>query len=160
MQPPVVVCQQSTKPLTTAYWSVGSRVWAISQKQHHIALALMRTLLVIMRHVCTEHIPQGLLAKAVLDEAERCSDPARATTARAEIDFLTAQLATAYGIGRPPRKGADTNEKVRKAVTKCLRTSLARIQKAHLPLWRHLHTALRTGTFCSYAPEPPITWEV
>ena len=98
--------------------------------------------------------------QAVLDEAERFNDPERATTARAEIDFLTAQLATAYGLGRRPRKGADTNEKVRKAVTKCLRTSLARIQQAHLPLWRHLHTALKTGTFCSYTPEPPITWEV
>jgi hypothetical protein len=97
--------------------------------------------------------------QAVLDEAERFNDPARATTARAEIDFLTAQLATAYGMGRRARKGADTNEKVRKAVTKCLRTSLARIQQAHLPLWRHLHTALKTGTFCAYTPEPPITWE-
>jgi tetratricopeptide (TPR) repeat protein len=98
--------------------------------------------------------------QAVLDEAERFSDPARAATARAEIDFLTAHLATAYGMGRRARKGADTNEKVRKAVTKCLRTSLASIQQAHLPLWRHLHTALKTGTFCSYTPEPPITWEV
>jgi non-specific serine/threonine protein kinase len=97
--------------------------------------------------------------QAILDEAERFSDPARAATARAEIDFLTAQLATAYGLGWRPRKGADTNEKVRKAVTKCLRTSLASIQKAHLPLWRHLRTALKTGTFCSYTPEPPITWE-
>ena len=73
---------------------------------------------------------------------------------------LTAQLANAYEIGRRARKGADTNEKVRKAVTKCLRTSLATIQKAHLPLWRHLHTALKTGTFCSYTPAPPITWDV
>ena len=75
--------------------------------------------------------------------------PNAAATARAEIDFLTTQLATAYGLGRRARKGADTNEKVRKAVTKCLRTSLASIQKAHLPLWRH-HAALKTGTFCSY----------
>jgi hypothetical protein len=97
--------------------------------------------------------------QAILDEAERFSDPARAATARVEIDFLTAQLATAYGLGRRARKGADTNEKVRKAVTKCLRTSLASIQKAHLPLWRHSHTALKTGTFCSYTPEPPILWE-
>jgi len=97
--------------------------------------------------------------QAILDEAERFSDPARAATARVEIDFLTAQLATAYGLGRRARKGADTNEKVRKAVTKCLRTSLASIQKAHLPLWRHLHAALKTGTFCSYTPEPPILWE-
>ena len=65
----------------------------------------------------------------ILDGAERFSDPARAATARAEIDFLTAELATAYGLGRRPRKGADTNEKVRKAVTKFLRTSLARIQQ-------------------------------
>jgi hypothetical protein len=98
--------------------------------------------------------------QAVLDDAERFSDPSRAATARAAIDFLTAHLATAYGIGRRARKGADTNATVCKAVMKCLRTSLARIQKAHLPLWRHLHSALKTGTFCSYTPEPPILWEV
>jgi IS1 family transposase len=78
--------------------------------------------------------------------AERFNDPQRAATTRAEIDFLTAELATAYGLGRRPRQGADTTAKVRKAVTKCLRTSLARIQKAHLPLWRHLHSALKTGS--------------
>jgi hypothetical protein len=96
--------------------------------------------------------------QAILDEAERFSDPARAATARAEIDFLTAELATAYGLGRRARNGADTNEKVRKAVTKCLRTG--DIQQAHLPLWRHLHTALKTGTCCAYTPEPPILLEV
>ena len=161
MQPPVVVCQQFTKPLTTAYWSVGSRVWAIGQKQHHIALALIGDAGAQLDARAWAAYTQRLEdLQAILDEAERFNDPARAATARAEIDFLTAQLATAYGIGRRPRKGADTNEKVRKAVTKCLRTSLARIQKAHLPLWRHLHTALKTGTFCSYMPEPSITWEV
>ena len=42
--------------------------------------------------------------QAVLDEAERFNDPERAATARAEIDFLTTQLATAYGLGRRPAK--------------------------------------------------------
>jgi hypothetical protein len=33
--------------------------------------------------------------QAILDEAERFNDPARAATARVELDFLTAELATA-----------------------------------------------------------------
>src|SRR5262249_1279877 len=45
--------------------------------------------------------------QAVLDEAERFNDPARAPPARAEIDFPPAELATAYGLGRRARKGAD-----------------------------------------------------
>ena len=80
-----------------------------------------------------------------------------AATARAEIDFSPPARHRLW-LGAPAK--ARIPMRVRKAVTKCLRTSLASIQKAHLPLWRHFHTALKTGTFCSYTPEPPITWEV
>jgi hypothetical protein len=101
--PTVVVYQQSTKPLTTAYWSVGSRVWAISQKQHHIALALIgdagAQLDARARAAYTQRLED---LQAILDEAERFSDPARAATARAEIDFLTAELATAGKCSSDP----------------------------------------------------------
>ena len=42
--------------------------------------------------------------QAVLDEAERFNDPARAATARAEIDFLTAQARHRLWAGRRPAK--------------------------------------------------------
>jgi predicted ATPase len=38
--------------------------------------------------------------------------------------------------------------------------ALAKIQKVHPGLWRHLFASIRTGTFCSYHPELPTSWQV
>ena len=94
-----------------------------------------------------------------LAEVERYNDPARATKAQAEIEFITTELAAAYGLSGHARKSNGAAEKVRKAVTNRIRTALAQIQQMHPPLWRHLRAALKTGTFCSYRPEQPITWQ-
>lgn len=95
-----------------------------------------------------------------LAEAERYHDPTRATKARAEIEFITTELAAAYGLGGHARKSDGAAEKVRKAVTNRIRAALVQIRKAHPALWQHLFRALKTGTFCSYNPEQPVTWRV
>jgi hypothetical protein len=80
--------------------------------------------------------------------------------AQEEIDFLIAELRTAYGLNQHARKSATVNEKIRQAVTKALRRGLQQIQRAHPLLGRHLRTALKTGLFCSYNPEQLISWDV
>jgi hypothetical protein len=95
-----------------------------------------------------------------LEEAERFNDPVRAAKAQEEIDFLTNELAAAYGLGGRARKGASSVEKIRKAVTNRIRESLAKIKKEHPSLWQHHFKAIKTGTFCSYTPEKPTTWDL
>jgi tetratricopeptide (TPR) repeat protein len=95
-----------------------------------------------------------------LAEAEHFHDSQRRAKAQAELDFLSSELAVAYGLGGRARKGTNPGESVRKAVTNNMRNSLAKIRTAHPVLWRHLFAALKTGTFCSYNPEQPIVWEV
>jgi tetratricopeptide (TPR) repeat protein len=92
------------------------------------------------------------------EEAERFNDPGRAHAARAEIEHLRAELAQRYGRGSDARERNTEVERIRKAVTKCIRAALTGITAAHPALGRHLRVSLRTGTFCSYAPEQPTDW--
>ena len=95
-----------------------------------------------------------------LAEALRFNDPARAAKTQAEIDFLTTELAAAVGVGGRSRKAASTTERARLTVTKAIKASLRHIGKNHPPLGQHLTTSIRTGTFCSYLPDPtrPLSW--
>ena len=69
-------------------------------------------------------------------------------------------LSAAYGLGGHPRTGGDPAERWSKAVTNEIRRTLERIRVGQPVLGRHLDNPLRTGVFCSFAPERPITWQL
>jgi tetratricopeptide (TPR) repeat protein len=93
-----------------------------------------------------------------LEEAEEHNDLERASRARAEMDFIVAELARAVGLGGRDRRSASPGERARSAVSKSLRGCLKRIEKAHPALGAYLATTVRTGYFCSYNPEVPVEW--
>ncbi|MBI3802016.1 MAG: AAA family ATPase [Deltaproteobacteria bacterium] len=93
-----------------------------------------------------------------LQETQRYNDPGRAGRIQAELEFLSKELAAMYGVSKYAASQRDEVEKVRKAVTNCIRDVLAKLQKVHPALWQHLFTALKTGTFCSYCPTQPTPW--
>jgi len=95
--------------------------------------------------------------RAELDEAEEMCDRGRAERLRSELEHLVAQLAQSFG-GRARSRG--TSETARKAVTKVLRTVIARILETHPALGEHLRDAIRMGTFCSYEPSTPVAWRL
>ena len=95
-----------------------------------------------------------------LAEARDWNDSERAARAEIEIDAVTDQLSSAYGLSGRTRTTGDPAERVRKAVTNRIKDSLGRIAVEHEPLGRHLANSVRTGTFCSYAPEHPMVWEL
>lgn len=95
-----------------------------------------------------------------LADADAAADPARAERARAERDFLAAELASALGLGGRARRSADPVERARKAVTGRIRLTIGRIEGEHPELARHLANSVRTGTFCVYRPERPVGWIV
>lgn len=94
-------------------------------------------------------------------EADEWNDTERASRARREIEFLADELAGAVGLGGRDRKAASAAERARLSVTRAIRAAMARIAEASPSLGRHLETTIRTGTFCSYNPDPrvPIVWE-
>ncbi|MGQ0831337.1 MAG: ATP-binding protein [Microthrixaceae bacterium] len=96
-----------------------------------------------------------------LDEADRRGDAGRAAALAAERDALVDELTKAFGVGgRARRVGSDPDERLRKAVSARVRASIDRLEALDPALGRHLRAAVRTGFWCSYQPEHPVTWTV
>ena len=83
-----------------------------------------------------------------------------ADRAREEREALVAQLSAAYGLGGRPRRAGDPAERARSTVTWRIRDAIGRIEREHEELGRHLRAAVRTGTYCRYAPEVVPDWRL
>jgi hypothetical protein len=90
-----------------------------------------------------------------LEDADSLSE-AEAT----ERALLLEQLSAAYGLGGRVRRTGSSSEKARSAVTARVRDAVKRVAAADPELGRHLTHSVRTGTFCSYAPETPVQWHL
>jgi hypothetical protein len=99
--------------------------------------------------------------EAELDEAETFNDPGRAAKAREEMDFLAQELARAVGLGGRDRRAASHAERARLNATRAIRAAMGKLARANPALGRHLSSAIRTGRYCSYSPDPraEIVWE-
>jgi hypothetical protein len=99
--------------------------------------------------------------RAEVEEAEAGNDPARAAKARDELDFLTAELARAVGLGGQDRRAASHAERARLNATRAIRAAMANLARANPDLGRHLAATVRTGRYCSYTPDPQarVSWD-
>jgi hypothetical protein len=97
-----------------------------------------------------------------LEEARTFGDAERAARAEEERDFLVAELASALGLHGRTRRAASPSERARVSVTRAIRAAIARIRAHSDALGEHLERTIRTGTFCSYMPDPhaPIDWQL
>ena len=97
-----------------------------------------------------------------IDEANAVGDDVRAAQADAEREFLVKELARAFGLGGRARPAASAAERARVGVTRALRKAMARITEHHPALGEHLDRTIRTGAYCTYAPDPraPAGWTV
>jgi hypothetical protein len=106
-------------------------------------------------------------ARELGEMAERAGSvnaSADAGTAEAEAlsrerEALLAELSATTGLGGRLRVAGSPTERMRKAVTYRIRHAIARIADAHPELGRHLRASVRTGTWCSYAPEHRVDWQ-
>jgi hypothetical protein len=98
--------------------------------------------------------------QADVDEAREDHDLGRAERAEQELDALVQQLAQAFGLSGRARSTGSAAERARSAVGWRIRAALRQVAQVHPPLGRHLHNAVRTGTWCSYQPEVVVRWEV
>jgi tetratricopeptide (TPR) repeat protein len=97
-----------------------------------------------------------------IGEAEDWHDPERAALLREERAMLVHELVAAVGLGGRPRRVGSGSERARMSVTKAIRGTLRRIDACSRPLGDHLALSVRTGTFCSYTPDPglALTWDL
>jgi hypothetical protein len=95
-----------------------------------------------------------------LADADARADVAASERLHRERDALLAELSAAYGLGGRSRRRGDSAERARSTVTQRTRDAIARIADAHPELGRHLRSSVKTGTFCAYIPESPVSWEL
>ena len=89
-----------------------------------------------------------------LEEAEAMNDSGRSDRISTEIDFLEAELVRAVGLGGRDRRAASVGERIRVRVTNAIRSAITRVGENHPAIGNHLRVSIRTGTFCSYSPDP------
>jgi tetratricopeptide (TPR) repeat protein len=97
-----------------------------------------------------------------LAEAEAWNDPERADRIRAEEQALVHEVESAFGLGGRNRPAASAAERARVSVTRAIRSALGRVGEQSDRLDSHFSATIRTGTFCSYGPDPraPIRWRL
>jgi hypothetical protein len=95
-------------------------------------------------------------------EAESWNDHARASVAREELSALAAELTRATGLHGRSRSFASDSERARISVTRVIKAALSRIGDHSPELRHHFASTIRTGTYCSYNPDPrlPMRWEL
>ena len=93
-----------------------------------------------------------------IDQAEALNDRGRAERAREELDRIVTALSDTLGLGGRSRRLGSAAERARTAVTWRIRNAIRKIAAAHPALGRHLENAVRTGTYCAYAPDRPVDW--
>jgi hypothetical protein len=95
-----------------------------------------------------------------IDDARDANDPTRAERAEVELDALVRQLAEAFGLSGRARVTGSAAERARSAVGWRVRAAVRHAAEVHPELGRHLKSAVRTGTWCSYRPETATPWEI
>jgi tetratricopeptide (TPR) repeat protein len=96
-----------------------------------------------------------------LEEAKERGNVERAEQAEQEIDALTRELSRAVGLGGRNRRAISASERARQTISKTIKSVLDRIAQSDATLGDFFARCIKTGTFCSYAPDPefPIAWE-
>jgi hypothetical protein len=90
-----------------------------------------------------------------LDEAEAHHDLGRAERAKHEIEFLSAELSRAVGLGGRTRRAGGAAERARTAVQRRIRNAIERIRQACPALADLLEVTVKTGTVCVFSPDQP-----
>lgn len=95
-----------------------------------------------------------------IEEAENNQDFEKAGKLQDEYEQLVEHLSKSLGLDGSPREKGDSVERARSAVTWRIRSAIAKIEKEHPALGKHLSNSIKTGTFCSYEPEKEELWEI
>lgn len=93
-----------------------------------------------------------------LDEATEMNDSGRVALLKDEYEKLVDHLSSNLGLGGKTRKLDSPVERARSAITWRIRSAIKKIEPGHPALSKHLTKSIKTGTFCSYAPEKPVDW--
>ena len=93
-----------------------------------------------------------------IEEAVKMNDVGRRENAREELERIVETLSQALGLAGKTRRLGSPVERARTAVTWRIRSAIRKAVAVHPTLGRHLENSVKTGTYCTYAPEKEIDW--
>ncbi len=98
--------------------------------------------------------------RAEESDADEYGDAERRAALRAEIEMVAEELARGLGLGGRERRVGSASERARINVTRTIKAALHKIAEHDAAAGRYLATTVRTGTYCSYTPDPiaPVDW--
>ena len=96
-----------------------------------------------------------------LEEAKEVGNVERADKVEQEIDVFTSELSRAVGLGGRNRRATSASERARQSINKTIKAVLDKITQNDATLGGILTRCIKTGTCCSYQPDPDlrIAWE-
>jgi tetratricopeptide (TPR) repeat protein len=89
-----------------------------------------------------------------MEEARSFGDDERVARLEDERSALVDELARSVGLGGRDRRAGAAAERARLNVTRAIRAAIERIRPHSAALATHLDRTVRTGTYCSYRPDP------
>jgi hypothetical protein len=87
-----------------------------------------------------------------LAEASAWNDRGRQEKLEAELDAITEQLSSAYGLGGREKRAGSATERARTNVRRRIADAMQRIEDAAPTIGRHLAATIKTGFACVYDP--------
>ena len=93
-----------------------------------------------------------------IEDADRLNDIGRRERSREELEKIVETLSQAFGLAGKSRRFGGAVEKARTAVTWRIRSAIRKAVAVHPALGKHLENSVRTGTYCTYAPEKALDW--
>lgn len=96
--------------------------------------------------------------ETTLAEAKAAGAVAAADRLEREVEFLVRELSRAVGLGNRERRAGSAAERARLNVTRAIKAAEETIAALHPVLGDYLRATIRTGTFCAYEPDVPVTW--
>ena len=92
------------------------------------------------------------MTKHVTNTDESLGDAGRKNALRGELDFITRELARAYGLGGRERPSGSASERARVNVRRRLKDAIERIGEQIPDAGVYLENTIKTGTYCKYNP--------
>jgi hypothetical protein len=89
-----------------------------------------------------------------LEEAQELGNTERVARAEDEIEALSKELSRGIGRGGRQRRAGSISERARLSVTSAIKVAIEQVARKHSRLAQHLGTAIKTGTYCCYRPDP------
>jgi tetratricopeptide (TPR) repeat protein len=88
-----------------------------------------------------------------LREAEAFRDVGRSAKLQEELEFLSAEVSRAVGLGGRARRAGSASERARSSVQRRVRNVLDRVRQCAPELGEFLERSVKTGTYCVYRPD-------